>query len=403
MRILWVNSVCGTGSTGKIVAALFRAVQTNGGEGRVLYGVGTAPEELQADAIRFSSKIDYYRHNALSRLTDHAGCYSKHATRRMIDEIKAYDPDLIHLHTLHGYYLNTDLLFAFLAQLQKPVVWTLHDCWAFTGHCTHFSDVGCFQWKTGCRNCMQLRRYPKCDWKGDTARNYERKRAAFTAVPNLTITAPSNWLTGVVRQSFLGEYPTFTIPNGIDLSCFFPRQSNVRKRLGLEEKRLILGAASVWNRQKGLEDLAALAKMLPDSCRLLLVGIRKEQKKLLPENVVTMERLSSQTELAELYSAADVFVNPSREETMGLTTVEALACGTPAVVYNSTAVPEVVDEKSGIVVQTGDVDALYQAVMACNLRREDALARGRMFSLERQNASFLELYHRLIRENDRMR
>ncbi len=399
MRVAFINAVCGTGSTGKIVTGLLQSVRAAGGDGRIFFGVGEAHGVAPGDAVRFGSRADYYAHNALSRLTDHAGCYSAGATRRLIAAIKIYDPDLIHLHNLHGYYLNTDLLFSYLKNCGKPVVWTLHDCWAFTGHCTHFSAADCGQWKTGCVRCTQLRRYPQCLLWGDVRRNWMRKRAAFTSLERLTLVTPSQWLAQTVQQSFLGKYEVLPIPNGIDTEIFRPRESDVRTRLGLcEEEKLVLAVASVWNARKGLDDLAALAPQLPESWRLLVVGVREDQCAALPPSVLTMGRTASQTELAQLYTAADVFVNPSYEETMGLTTAEALACGTPAVVYDRTAVPEVVDGKSGVVVPAGDIEALCRAATSCSLRTVDARSRGESFALARQNAAHLQLYRRLLEE-----
>ena len=397
MRVLFINSVCGTGSTGKIVVGLLHSLRASGEDGRIFFGVGEAKGVSTEDAVCFGSRMDYYTHNAISRLTDHAGFYSAGATRRMIAAIKAYNPDVIHLHNLHGYYLHVGLLFDYLSHCGKPVVWTLHDCWAFTGHCTHFTSVGCEQWKTGCIDCAQLCRYPKCLLRGDVARNYARKRKAFTSLPNLTLVTPSHWLADTVRQSFLGKHEVLAIPNGIDTEIFHPTSSDMRNQLGLRGRKLALGVASVWGENKGLRDMAVLARRLPEDWQLLLVGVREDQKAILPDSVLTMGCTESQSQLAQIYSAADVFVNPSYEETMGLTTAEALACGTPAVVYNRTAVPEAVDAKSGIVVPAGDITALLNAVTNMNLQREDARARGEYYGQERQNSQYLRLYCRLLR------
>ncbi len=396
MRAAFVNAVCGSGSTGKIVTGLLRSLRGAGDDGRVFFGIGKAQDIALEDTCRFGSTADYYLHNAVSRLTDHAGFYSTAATRRMIKAIEAYQPDLIHLHNLHGYYLNVEELFHFLSGCGKPVLWTLHDCWAFTGHCTHFSAAGCEQWKTGCRSCSQLSRYPKCLLRGDVERNYARKRSLFTSVPGLTLITPSVWLAGIVRQSFLGKLEIIPIPNGIDTERFCPVKSDVKERLGLTGKKMALGVASVWNERKGLQDLLRLSELLPDDWRLVLVGLTKQQQALFPKLVVTMERTSSQEALARLYSAADVFINPSYEETMGMTTAEALACGTPAVVYDRTAVPELVDESCGAIVPAGDVKALCAAITSISLDRKAARARGLRYAQSKQNEAHLRLYRRLV-------
>ena len=227
-------------------------------------------------------------------------------------------------------------------------------------------------------------------------RNYARKRSLFTSVPGLTLITPSVWLAGIVRQSFLGQLEIIPIPNGIDTERFCPVKSDVKERLGLTGKKMALGVASVWNERKGLQDLLRLSELLPDDWRLVLVGLTKQQQALFPKLVVTMERTSSQEALARLYSAADVFINPSYEETMGMTTAEALACGTPAVVYDRTAVPELVDESCGAIVPAGDVKALCAAVTSISLDRKAARARGLQYAQSKQNEAHLRLYRRLV-------
>lgn len=360
VKVLLVNMAFGAGSTGKIIADIMDLLKKNGNDVKALYGTGG--HSHNADAVKVSGKLGYYFHNAASRLTDHAGLYSWAATRKMIREIKAFQPDLIHLHTLHGFYVNYEMLFRFLKEADIPVVWTLHDCWAFTGHCTHFSQAKCTQWQRECRDCKLLHRYPQCYWRGDVKRNFLRKKNTFTGVKNLTITTPSQWLADQVSRSFLRDYPRTVIPNGIDRRIFCPQPSDLRKKYRLEYKKIVLGVANVWNAHKGLSDMLTLADRLGSAYQVILIGLTERQLPDIPANVLGLLRTANQTELAQWYSAADVFVNPTYEETFGLTTVEAQACGTPVVVYRTDGCPETVAPGNGRLVPQGDMQALEDAV-----------------------------------------
>ena len=284
MKVLFVNLVYGTGSTGKIIADIMNLLKKYGNDVKALYGTGACSDN--ADAVKVSGDFGFYFHNAVSRLTDHAGLYSWAATRKMIREIRAFQPDLIHLHTLHGFYVNYEMLFRFLREANIPVVWTLHDCWTFTGHCTHFSQVKCVQWQTECRDCKLLYRYPQCYWKGDVRRNFLRKKNAFTGVKNLTITTPSQWLADQVSQSFLQNYPRTVIPNGIDRTIFCPQSSSLREKYHLEDKKIVLGVANAWNARKGLPDLLTLAGRLGSGYQVVLIGLIEKQLPDIPSEVL---------------------------------------------------------------------------------------------------------------------
>lgn len=395
MKVLFINMAYGAGSTGKIIADIMDMLKKNGNDVKALYGTGE--QSHNADAVKVSGKLGYYFHNAASRLTDHAGLYSWAATRKMIREIKAFQPDLIHLHTLHGFYVNYEMLFRFLKEADIPVVWTLHDCWAFTGHCTHFSQAKCTQWQTECRDCKLLRRYPQCYGRGDVRRNFLRKKRAFTGVKNLTITTPSRWLANQVSRSFLRDYPRTVIPNGIDRRIFRPQSSGLRKKYRLEDKKIVLGAANVWNTRKGLPDMLTLADRLGSAYQVVLIGLTERQLPDIPANVLGLLRTANQTELAQWYSAADVFVNPTYEETFGLTTVEAQACGTPVVVYRTDGCPETVAPGNGRLVPQGDMQALEDAVRditngSCRVDPQ----RAAQFDKDAVYQDYLELYENVL-------
>ncbi len=395
MKVLQINSVCGYGSTGRIAADLYHAVKADGNDGAVAYGRKAALDE-DVETVQIGSSIGVVAHGILSRFTDKQGFYSTAATKRFLEWMREYEPDIVHLHNIHGYYLNIELLFRYLKEQGLPVIWTLHDCWAMTGHCVHFDRVHCDKWKTGCHHCEQRKEYPTSLFCDRSAWNYQKKKALFTSLNNLTLVTPSEWLAGVVRESFLGKYPVEVISNGVDLEQFRQTDGDFRQRHGLEGKRLIVGVASIWEKRKGLQDFIALSKLLNEEWRIVLVGVSEQQKSLLPANIIGVTRTNSIHELAEIYTAADVYVNASVEETMGLTTAEALACGTPAVVYDATAVPEAVDDSCGIVVPCGDVQAVAEAVKridksaaACRKRAEER------YDKEKQYMKYIALYHKI--------
>lgn len=360
MRVLFVNLVYGVGSTGKIIADIADLLRKGGSDVRILYGAGA--DSSDADARRTAGSLEYYAHNALSRLTDHAGLYSRAATRRMIREIKTFQPDLIHLHTLHGFYVNYEMLFRFLKGSGIPVVWTLHDCWPFTGHRTHFSQIKCTQWQTECQDCRLLRRYPHCYGKGDVRRNFRRKKDAFTGVKNPVITTPSQWLASQVALSFLRDYPRMVIPNGIDRTVFRPQASDLWKSYRLEDKKIVLGVASTWSAQKGLPGLLALADRLGADYQVVLIGLTAQQLPHVPPNVLGLPRTANQTELAQWYTVADVFVNPTYEDTFPTVDMEAQSCGAPAAVYETDGCPETLVTGNSVPTAQGDLDGLEHAV-----------------------------------------
>lgn len=398
MRALFINSVYGTGSTGKIIADMMAILQKRGHVTKVLYGIGAPNYSDEQDAVRICEQYEYYFHNFMSRITDHTGLYSKRATERLIQEIQAFRPDVIHIHTLHGYYVNYEVLFSFLKKAGIPLVWTLHDCWSFTGHCTHFSQDNCTKWQTLCEDCPQLHRYPKCYFSGDVKNNFIRKRNAFTGLQKVVLTAPSQWLAEKISGSFLGDYPIRVIANGIDRSIFCPLSSDLRQRYQLQNKKIVLGVANVWNQRKGMEDFFSLRHMLDDEFQIVMLGLTKKQTKELPSGVLGIQRTADKLELAQWYSEADVFVNPTYEETFGLTTVEAQACGTPVVVYRTDGCPETVVQENGKLVPQGDIKGLKTAIT--DILNDGGRVDPHSVSCFDKNyiyKRYLDLYEKLIR------
>lgn len=393
MKVFQVNSVCGTGSTGRIVCDIKQMLKNSGNDCRIAYGRGFFDDP---DCVKIENDLVFKAHVFFSRITDRQGFYSTAATRRLVRDIEQFNPDIIHLHNIHGYYLDIRVLFEFLKQYNKPVVWTLHDCWAFTGHCAYFSFVGCEKWKTECGQCPQKSAYPASVLIDNSKKSFNLKKDLFTDIENLQIVTPSNWLNGVVKESFLKKFPVTTIYNGIDLNVFKPLKSDFKSKNGLSGKKVVLGVANVWEKRKGLDDFIKLSKVLPNDYKIVLVGLSEKQIAALPQNILGISRTENINQLVEIYSAADVYVNTSVEETMGLTTVEALACGTPAVVYNATAVPEMVNEKCGKVVNAGDIDDLIKAITTVDVRAEDCLLRAAEFEKDKQYNIYLNLYKNIL-------
>ncbi len=362
MKILMINSVCGIRSTGRICTDLADILTNQGHDVKIAYGREAVPEKYLKYAVKIGNDPDHYIHAGISRILDNSGFGSSNSTRNFLKWVSNYDPDIIHLHNLHGYYINVELLFDYLAKSNKPVIWTLHDCWAFTGHCAYFSNAGCEKWKTGCFACPQKKSYPTSYVLDAASQNWLKKKELFTSIKNMKLVTPSNWLASIVAQSFLNIYQIVPIYNGIDLSVFRPIKSNVRQMYNLENKKIILGVASAWGESKGLGKFCDLSRMLDSSYQVVLVGLSKKQMRTIPHQILGIIKTNSTLELSQLYSAADVFVNPSKQETMGLTTVEAIACGTPVVVSNYTAVPEVVNEKSGIILDDISIESIKQGI-----------------------------------------
>ncbi len=285
MKLLLVNSVLGFGSTGRIVLDIAKEYEQNGYEVKIAYGQARkVSKDLESDidkyGVRIGTNVDVYYHVLYTRLTDKHGLASKHSTKQFLKWADTYNPDILWLHNIHDYYINYELLFKWIkSRPQMQVKWTLHDCWAFTGHCSHFSYVKCDRWLTGCRDCPQLDQYPKAI-KDNSPDSYNRKKRAFTGVRNLTIITPSNWLKDIVHQSFLPEYPVEVKHNTINKTVFKPTSSTFKQDHNIQDKKMVLGVASIWNERKGLNDFIEFSQKLdPDEYQIVLVGLNDDQLK----------------------------------------------------------------------------------------------------------------------------
>ncbi len=367
-KILFVNSIIGTGSTGRLITGLCRALSAEGVQSLVCYGRKSAPGEVPC--YRIGSDQGVYVHGMISRLTDRHGLYSSRATKALVRQIASFGPDLIHLHNIHGYYLNYEILFRFLREYGRPILWTLHDCWSFTGHCTHFEYIGCKRWQEQCRDCMQLREYPKSVLLDASETNYRKKKELFTGIRDLSLITPSAWLKGKTEQSFLKGYPVSVIPTGIDLSQFQPTQSALREQYGLQDKTVLLGVANPWRERKGLEDFIRLSSMLPENVRIVMIGLKKRQLSLIPKNVIGIEKTDSVKEMAAWYSLADLHVNLTYEDTFPTTNLESMACGSPVLTYGAGGSPESVAEGCGFVLPVGDLEGVRRIVSEYGRKNE---------------------------------
>lgn len=362
MKILMINVVCGIRSTGRICTDLAVELEKQGHEVKIAYGREHVPEQFQKYAVKVGTDLDVYTHALKARLFDSAGFESKRVTKKFVEWIKEYDPDVIHLHNLHGYYINVETLFQYLKRCKKRIIWTLHDCWAFTGHCTHFEYIDCNKWMFGCDKCPQKKEYPGSYIKDCSRYNFFKKKRIFDDIPNMILVTPSEWLRGLVKHSFLKKYIVEVIHNGIDTSVFKPTKSDIRTKYCIQGKKIILGVASTWSKKKGLDAFNYLARELPRDYQIILVGLDKKQIGKIEPNIIGISRTNNVNELAALYTIADVFVNPTLEDTYPTVNLEAIACGTPVVTYNSGGSPESAC-LYGNVIAKGDCEELLKAII----------------------------------------
>jgi putative colanic acid biosynthesis glycosyltransferase len=397
LKVLQINTVCGVGSVGRIVRQIHEALREKGHESYIAYG----RKPLRCDgAIRIGGDLDVYFHVFLTRVFDLHGFGSKKATKKFLKIVEEINPDIIHLHNIHGYYLNIEVLFDFLKSFDKPVVWTLHDCWAFTGHCSHFTYAKCERWKTGCYSCPEKKSYPRSVIFDNSKSNYARKKKAFTSAKNMTLVTPSQWLAGLVKESFLGDYPVQVIPNGIDTEVFKPTPSDFKKRYGLDGKFLILGVANVWEKRKGFDYFLDLSKYLSDDEIIVLVGLSEERIKNLPNNIIGIKRTNSAKELAEIYTAADVFFNPTLEDNYPTVNLEAQACGTYVITFDSGGTKEtIISKESGIAIKPCNAEDIMNLIRVLRSKGRkaanvDSSARS-VISHRFMVGSYISLYEKL--------
>lgn len=400
-KILLINVAANSGSTGRIAEDIGRTAIANGLESYFAYG--RIARDSQCNLIHIGTDLDVKLHGLQSLLFDKHGLGSYSATNKLIQEIERISPDIINIHNLHGYYINIKVLLTYLREKKIPIVFTLHDCWSYTGHCSHYMRIGCDRWKTGCHDCPNRTRYPKSLFWDRSALNYKLKKQLFTSLENVTVVCPCNWLAGDAKMSFLSKFNIETIYNGIDINVFQPQASDaLRLKLGLvKEDKVVLGVASVWTKNKGLFDFYELNMTLGSQYKIILVGLNNKQIKQLPEGIIGIQRTESIQQLAELYSLADVYVNPTYVDNFPTTNIEALACGTPVVTYRTGGSSEAIDKQTGVVVEKGKVDLLKAAIedLASNKNEYTKACRERAvdcFNKQDRYNDYISLFERLL-------
>lgn len=400
MKIVQINTVCGTGSTGKITADLYHIANKEHHESFIAYGRGTAPKGIQG--FKIGNPLDFGCHVLINFFLGKSGFGSRQVTKRFLRWLDLVQPDLLHLHNLHGFYIHVGILFEYIKTHNIPVVWTLHDCWPMTGQCAFFDQADCYKWKTACSNCPIYRSdYPYSLFKDNSRQNYILKKTSFTGVKNLTIVTPSNWLADIVRQSFLKDYPITVIPNGIDLNVFKPYSIDATAN----NKKIILGVANVWDSRKGLDYFLKLIELLDSSYQVALIGVSKKQHKILQKaygsRVIALMRTANQTELAKWYSRAHAYVNPTLSDNFPTTNLEALACGTPVITFNTGGSPESINKKCGFVVKKRDIIELKNAILSLEKNTEiTSLAcreRAMEFDRSARFEDYIKLYERILK------
>lgn len=392
-RLLQINVTANWGSTGKIAESIGTCAIKHGWESYVAYG--RYFNDSQSHLVRIGSAMDTYWHYGVQRIFDNEGLCSQRATKKLIADIERIAPDVIQLHNIHDHYLNYRILFEYLNSTDIKVVWTFHDCWAFTGHCFHFVTKQCERWKMSCYDCPLRNEYPKT-WLDRSVRNYTLKKSLFAANKNLTIVPCSEWMANFVRESFLKDKQIFIIHNGVDLNVFVP----TARATHVGETFKVLAVSSVWTQEKGILDIYHLRQILPENVEIVMVGVSEKQQQKLPIGVRGIQRTQNIQELVKLYNEADVLINPTYADTFPTVNLEALACGTPVITYNTGGSPEAIDEKTGVVVPQGDVKVLADAILQMKehpLSSADCRQRAEMlFDKNKCFKQYINLYNELL-------
>lgn len=396
MKIALINTVAGTGSIGRITQSLYREIENNGDEAILIYGRGTCAADIHS--YKVGTVADFFWHVLRHFFTGMGGFFSTRRTRLLIEHLEREKPDLIHLHNIHGFYLDCEELFAYIKRAGIPVVWTLHDCWSFTGHCAYFDYAGCEKWKTGCYDCPQYRNaYPYSLFRDNTRNAYARKKHSFQNVDSLVIVTPCEWLKRKVQASYLSEYPVKVIYNGIDTNKFYPEKSNMNT-----DRYILLGVANIWEKRKGLIYFEKLLKSLGEEYTGVLVGVNHSQcrklRKEFPENRLKLiQHTRDVDELRKLYNEATVFVNPTLEDNFPTTNLEAMACGLPVVAFDTGGCAEAVQGTNGVIVPKKDVTKLTEAVqMVCRRETAEREKKGKLKIFD--NRKMLEEYTKLYQQ-----
>ncbi len=397
MRIAQIN-MFPNGSTGNIMLRIAEEARVRGHIVRT-YSAASIDNKTEVfvndNHFVFGSYTENKLHVYLGVATGRNGFFSLLGTRQLIKDLEKFAPEIIHLHNLHRFCIDLPMLFRYIRRKNIRVIWTLHDCWSFTGKCPHFEMAQCDKWLGGCGDCPSLGDYPK-SMVDSTRVMYRKKKEMFTSVSDMTVVTPSKWLAEPVSKSFLNKYETKVIYNGIDTEIFKPTDGDFRKSVNCEDKFLILGVAFDWSERKGLDVFNTLAEELDDKYQIVLVGVNNRIAESVSPRIITLPKTENQKELAEIYSAADIFVNPTREEVLGLVNLEALACGTPVITFKTGGSPETINEKCGAVVEKNDIAALKEKIELVAVTRpftaEGCIQRASEFNKSDKFKEYVDLY-----------
>lgn len=404
MKILQINTVVNSGSTGRIAEEIGEAIIYNGWESYIAYGRETGSNS-KSNLVKIGNKIDFYFNAISSRLFDNHGFGSSYSTKQFIRSIDKIDFDLIHLHNIHGYYINIELLFRYFKNKKVPVIWTLHDCWAFTGHCVHYTFANCQKWKKLCYSCPQINEYPKSLFKDNSTKNFLKKRTLFNYPSNLTLVPVSDWLENQLKMSFLSQFNLRRIRNGINLDIFTPHDGQIFSEYLniIKNKKVILGVANVWTERKGLHEFFKLRDLLSSEYVIVLVGLSISQIKNLPEGIVGLAKTKSISDLVWWYNNSDVFFNPTLEDTYPTVNLEAISCGTPVITYNVGGSPESVSETTGHVVERGNLTTVLKSINELETRNKKELKEScrnyalQNFDKRNRYEEYMDLYKAILK------
>lgn len=389
MKIVQINATCEVGSTGKICASISDLLDEKKVQNWIFYTHGVSKRK---NAIKYADTIETKLNAAKSKIFGNYGFNSKSMTKKLIILLDRIEPDIVHLHNMHGHNCNLEILLNYLKSRKIKVIWTFHDCWTFTAYCPYFTIAKCDKWKTGCNKCPQNKQF---SYIIDRSKKlWEMKKNLLNGL-DLTIVTPSYWLADLVKQSFLKDYPVKVIHNGINLDLFKPVKSDFRQKYQLNEKYILLGVAFAWGNRKGLDVFIELANRLDDRYQIVLVGTNNDVDKKLPNNIISIHRTNNQKELAEIYTAADLYVNPTREEVLGLVNIESLACGTPVITFNTGGSPECIDCDSGCVVDVDNISELEKQIKYFTekpLNAKNCMKRAMDFDEKKKYREYIDLY-----------
>lgn len=391
-KLLQINITANWGSHGKIAEGIGNIAISHGWESYIAYGRWFNPSK--SHLFHIGSMLDERIHGVMSRLFDIHGLMSKHATKQLIAYIERINPDIIHLHNIHGYYLNYPLLFKYLSKIDKPIVWTLHDCWAFTGHCAHYMYIGCDKWKSHCKKCQQIHAYPKSLLLDHSEKNFDLKKKYFQMPSKMYLVPVSKWLEKDIQLSILNKHKIIQIYNGIDTQTFSPSfTGNVFAKYNIRDgQKIILGVASNWYR-KGLNDFLQLAELIDKQYTIILVGLKQKELDFLPNKIIGIKRTENVQALVELYSAATVFFNPTWEDNFPTTNIEALACGTPVITYDTGGSPEAIEKDTGYIIEKGDIKSAVKDII-------EITQNGKVFYKDKCRNSVLKRFNKDERYNE---